>query len=156
MNKTLGIASWDEDVRLNEMAYFAVERAFDSQYGDSPADTPDAMAAQFVRVMDAYEQDRISGVPERFADFRARVLAALDDHGIEGKRVLIVSSGGPKGIVMRHTLGLDGAAMNRIILGTMNSSLSRFLNRSGTLLLSQYNAVPHLDQPERHHARTYI
>ncbi|MBZ0127926.1 MAG: histidine phosphatase family protein [Rhodobacteraceae bacterium] len=156
MNKALGIAAWDEDIRLNEMAYFAVERAFDAQYGDSPADTPDAMAAQFVRVMDAYEQDRISDVPERFADFRARVLAALDDHGVEGKRVLIVSSGGPKGIVMRHALGLDGAAMNRIILGTMNSSLSRFLNRSGTLLLSQYNAVPHLDQPERHHAQTYI
>lgn len=156
MNKALGIAAWDEDTRLNEMAYFAVERAYGAQYGESPADSPDAMADQFVRVMDAYEQDRIDDVPERFAEFSARVLAALDEHCAEGKRVLIVSSGGPKGIVMRQILGLNGAAMNRVILGTMNSSCSRFLNRSGTRLLSQYNAVPHLDQPDRHHAQTYI
>jgi len=53
-------------------------------------------------------------------------------------------------------LGLNSAAMIDVILGTFNSSYSRFRLVDDRLRLSLFNGLTHLDTPERLFARTYI
>ena len=145
-----------EDARLNEMAFFDTDRAYCAQTGTPPPEGAAALAAHFRAVMAAWERDEIDGAPESFTDFRARILTALADHGREGRRVLLVSSGGPLGIALRHVLGLDGAAMTEAILGTYNASYSRFAVGRAGLRLLQFNAVGHLEGSGHPQALTYL
>jgi len=145
-----------EDERLNEMAYFALERAYCQQTGDElPADETE-LPLHFARVMQAWEADEISDPPETFATFQSRVLGAVRDAVTKDQTSLIVSSGGPKGVLLRDVLGLNSAAMIDVILGTFNSSYSRFRLVDDRLRLSLFNGLTHLDTPERLFARTYI
>ncbi len=149
-----------EDPRLNEMPYFEIERAFVEQTGAAPVPgdggVDESAAAFFRRVLAAWEAGRIDGVPESYAQFRDRVTAAFGDHAAEGERVLLVSSGGPLGVAMAHVLGLELHAMTDVILHTHNASYSRFMVRGRRFRLLQFNAIPHLEHPDRWHAQTLL
>lgn len=145
-----------EDPRLNEMAYTRLETSYCAQFDDPlPGDDAD-LPKHFTRVMAAWQADKIDGPPERYAAFQNRVLGAVKDVARAGKKVMIISSGGPKGILMGQVLGLGEAAISDVILATHNSALSRFHMIEGGLKLAQYNAIPHLEDHSRAHARTYI
>jgi len=145
-----------EDPRLNEMSYHAMERAYEAQTGEALPDTPESAARYFVKVMQAWETDALKGAPEPYSAFKARVLAAVFDHAKEGQHVLLVSSGGPIGVAMRHVLGFGAEAMINVILRTYNASYSRFELFEGQPHLTQFNAIGHLEMPDRRHAVTYL
>ncbi len=147
----------DEDARLNEMSFFAMARAHAAATdGDIPQSDPKQMEAHFLQVLGAWERGEIPDAPETLASFRARVLAAISAYGRAGQHVLIISSGGPLGIIMGAILGLDLRGTAEIILNAYNSSISRFRLRHGALRLVQYNSVAHLEQPTRRHALTFL
>ena len=156
IQKTLKHAETLEDERLNEMSYFAMERAFEAQTGRALPENPEQAAAYFADVMAAWESGRLNGAPETYASFQARILGALADHAREGEHVLIVSSGGPVGVTMRHVLGLDLNAVVNVILRTHNASYSRFALFQGGYHLVQFNGVAHLEAAHRRHALTYL
>jgi len=154
-----------EDARLNEMAFFAMERRLNSHLNNgreystptNPKDTnPKDIEDHFTRVLMAWKNHEIPDVEESFDAFQARILAALSDYAEAGKRVMIVSSGGPVGVVINAVLGLELPAMAEIILSTHNSSVTRLRVLDQGLRLGQYNSVAHLDRPDRQHALTYL
>jgi broad specificity phosphatase PhoE len=145
-----------EDSRLNEMSYFVMEQAYREKTGAQLPGNALALERHFTAVMQAWERDEIATAPESYADFQSRILQAVKDISAEGQKVLIVSSGGPVGILMRHVLGLDLAATTELILGTYNASITRFMVRGDGLRLMQFNGVAHLETPERQHALTFL
>ena len=145
-----------EDARLNEMSFFALERAFEAYTGELLPLGQAAAARNFSRVMAAWEADEIPDVDEQYGDFRSRILAAVADHSREGEHLLVVSSGGPVGVTIREVLGLDLAAMTNVILRTYNASYSRFAILDGQRHLVQFNGVAHLETADRRHALTYL
>jgi len=145
-----------EDARLNEMAFFAMERQLNNGRDYRAPTNPKDIEDHFTRVLMAWKNHEIPDVAESFDAFQARILAALSDYSEAGKRVMIVSSGGPVGVVINAVLGLDLPAMAEIILSTHNSSVTRLRVLDQGLRLGQYNSVAHLDRPDRQHALTYL
>lgn len=113
-------------------------------------------AREFPKIMKAWEAKTFTTTHEPFEDFNARVTSAVESLMRDGRDVLIVSSGGPKAVVMRHVLGLATTKMAQVLLTIHNASFSRFLVREGALMLGEFNATPHLAGPDRAHLRTYI
>ncbi len=141
------------DPRLNEMDYFNLGRALEQRHG-VPMPDPDGFATHVPQVMEAWHRAEIQG-RESFAAFEARVTEVLQVAAQPGRRVLCVTSGGVIGMVIRHLLDLDPRHMSHILLPILNTSMHRFrVTPSGTIL-SGFNAIPHLDLSDRHHARTH-
>ena len=113
-------------------------------------------AREFPKIMHAWETAAFPTRHEPFADFNARVTEAVGSLAQDGRDVLVVSSGGPKAVMMRHILSLGTRKMAQVLLTIHNASFSRFLVRDGNLMLGEFNATPHLAGPERSHLRTYI
>lgn len=145
-----------QDERLNELAYFTLAECLADEHG---IPTP-AQQADFVNHLPTlfhyWSEDRLSGAPESFATFEARVSGALEDISSGDGPALVITSGGVIAVSIRKALGLDIAATARTALAIMNSSMHRLFPIGGTLTPTLFNAVPHLDKPDRHHARTHV
>ena len=59
-------------------------------------------------------------------------------------------------MVMRQVMGLSIEAMSHACLAIMNTSVHQLHPVAGRPILVQFNAVPHLDAPERRFARTHL
>lgn len=141
------------DPRLNELAYFDLSRALLDHRG-LPDPEPDDFAAHLQDVMEAWHRAEILG-PETFAAFEDRVTSVLAEAAEPGRRVLCVTSAGVIGMMIRHLLGLDPRRMAHILLPILNTSVHRIHVRPHGTILGSFNAVPHLDPPERADARTH-
>ena len=95
---------------------------------------------------------------ESWAQFGARIAAAVADaeRGLErDARVLVVTSGGVIGRFVADTLGADASAAVALNLQARNTGVTEIvLGRSATRLVS-FNAIPHLERPDRIQALTY-
>ena len=140
------------DARFDELDYFNLANALHDTHG-IPFPGPDEFAVHAPKVMEAWHRAEIMG-RESFQDFEDRVTQALLEAGEEGRRVLCVTSGGVIGMVVRHLLRLDPTRMAHVLLPIRNSSIHRVEIRNGQMLLQVFNATPHLDRPDRAHART--
>ncbi|MFT4717363.1 MAG: broad specificity phosphatase PhoE [Paracoccaceae bacterium] len=154
--KTLKHANYAEDPRLNEMSYFVMEQAYREQTGAKIPGNARDLERHFTNVMRAWETGEIEGCIESFTEFHDRILQVVGDVSAPGKKVLVVSSGGPVGVLLRHVLSLGLPAMTDIILGTHNASVTRFMVLEDGLRLMQFNGVAHLEQPDRQHALTFL
>ena len=154
--REMGYTPAAQDARLNELTYFDLAQALEAEHG-IPAPTD---ATQFARhlpeVIAYWAEDRLRGAPETFQQFQTRVSSLIEELCTGHGRVLVVTSGGVIGMVMRHVLALDNTGMARVMLQTMNSSVHRLSYVHDQLMLATFNATPHLDAPDRAHARTYV
>jgi len=116
--------------------------------------TDESFADHMPRVFAAWKNAEINGT-ETYQAFEDRVAALLKDAAAPGRRVLCVTSGGVIGMVLRHLLDLDLLKMSRVMLPIWNTSLHRLHVSDHGTILAGYNAIPHLDRPERADARTY-
>lgn len=102
-------------------------------------------------------EDAVGG-GETWAAFGARVLAAAAEScaGLAPQaNVLVVTSGGVIGRLVGETLGTGADASIELNLQTRNTGLTELVvGRSAWRLLS-FNAVLHLERPERAHAVTH-
>lgn len=145
-----------EDPRLNELQYFSMAKALEIQQGvPAPVDVKD-FVTHFPQLMRAWMEDKIEGAPERFAEFEARTAEVLDEIGRGEGPALVVTSSGFIAMTMRLHLQLDIRAMSNLSLAIMNSSLHRLFPVGGTWSPVLFNAVPHLERPERQHAQTHV
>lgn len=92
------------------------------------------------------------GMPS-YAAFVAGVVGALDhvrtQTPLEGD-VIIVSSGGPISTAVGHVLGTSPETTIELNLRIRNTSVTEFAFTPKRHMLVTYNALPHLDAPERH------
>lgn len=144
------------DPRLNELRYFDLARVMEDAHGiPAPKDTTE-FAAHLPQVMEHWVSENLPGVPETFSAFQGRITACLEELCTGHGRVLLVTSGGVIGATLHHILGLQTAGMSKVMLQVMNSSLHRLHYVHDMLMLGSFNATPHLDTPDRAHARTFV
>jgi broad specificity phosphatase PhoE len=146
----------ERDARLNEMAYFDLAHLVEAQHGLRIPDSREGFITHLPRLFGHWQADEIDGAPERFSDFEARVRSALEEIAAGEGRALVVTSGGLIGMAMRVIMRLDLDALAHVCLSIENSSLHRIQPLATGLALTQFNACPHLDTPERQFACSHL
>jgi broad specificity phosphatase PhoE len=99
------------------------------------------------------------GDRESWADFGARIeagMAAACAGLPRNARVLVVSSGGVIGRYTAAVLGANADAAIQLNLQIRNTSVTEILRPpSAPARLVSFNAIPHLERPDRHEAITH-
>lgn len=144
------------DERLNELDYFQLAKLLEAQQGVPYPTEQHEFVGHLPAVFNAWQSDEILDPPETFAAFEGRISAALSEIADGDGPALVVTSGGVIASTMRRALGLDVTSMARLALATMNASIHRLFPVGGHMTPVLFNAVPHLDLPDRHHARTHV
>ncbi len=157
---SMGLASMgltpEIDPRLNELSYFGMAQIAADTHGLPHPENREEFAAHMPRLFDLWQQDALPGAPETFTDFENRTRAALAEIAAGQGPAVVVTSGGLIGMVMRQVMGLSMQTMAHACLAIMNTSLHQMHPVGGTPILVQFNAVPHLDRPDRRYARTHL
>ncbi|WP_299367320.1 histidine phosphatase family protein [uncultured Tateyamaria sp.] len=144
------------DARLNELEYFTMARALEAEHGIAAPEDPSQFVHHFPKVLAHWQDNRLEGAPERFDAFETRIRDSLREIGEGEGPALVVTSGGLIAMAMRLHLGLDIRAMANVALAIMNTSMHRLHPIGGTWSPVMFNAVPHLETPDRHHAQTHV
>ena len=93
---------------------------------------------------------------ETWDQFRDRVMSAIGELTKSGQgRVIAAASGGSIAMALTTVLGLPPAQMVEFNLQARNTGVSRLIATKGRFHFNMFNAVPHLERPERRHAETY-
>jgi broad specificity phosphatase PhoE len=71
------------------------------------------------------------------------------------KRVLMVSSGGPISTIVAEVLKMPARGVADLNLRTRNTGISEFHFNARAIHCVSFNAVPHLDRPDRPDSITY-
>lgn len=146
---------------LNEFDFQAIADAY---IKTDPAAKPDKNAppAEFYRLlrksMLAWSNGALDEfeIPELWSEFQHRVMSVLEaavnsDH----KRVVLSTSGGAIAMMVSQVLGADAATMVNLNLQIRNTSITQiFANKHGTHL-HQFNAIPHLENPDKRSSISY-
>lgn len=103
----------------------------------------------------AWSRGELEGA-ETWAAFNRRVRAAVADLTAAGRgRVIAAASGGSIALVLMQAMGLDAARMIEFNLQARNSGITRLVYASSRTYVNMFNAIPHLERPDRIHAETY-
>jgi len=145
-----------QDERLNEVAYFDLSQKMHEQFGIPVPSDRDGFVEHLPLVFTAWQDGKIEGVSESFHHFQTRVDEVLHEIAAGEGRALVVTSGGLIGMAVRVAMGLELGSFARLCLTIMNSSVHRLHPVGSGLTLTQFNAIPHLEARDRHHAQTYI
>ncbi len=144
------------DERLNEITYFDLSNRMHEQFGLPMPTDRDGFIDHLPLVFTAWQDGRIEGAAESYHDFQSRVDDVLHEIAAGKGDALVVTSGGLIGMAMRVAMGLETGALARLVLAILNTSVHRMQIVGSGLALTQFNAVPHLERPDRRHAQTYI
>jgi broad specificity phosphatase PhoE len=148
------------DARLNELEYFTMAQALEAEHGIAMPTEPADFVHHLPVVLSHWQQDRIEGAPERFSAFETRISDVLREIAAGAGPALVVTSGGLIAMTMRVHLRLDVHAMAHMALAIYNASLHRLFPiggpDTGTWSPVMFNAIPHLEHPDRHHAQTHV
>ena len=149
------------DPRFNEYDAASVLAAH------APVDEPALRAAGDRRAYFAAVRDALRAWSEREAplsglesweDFgrRTREALAAACEGLEpAAHLLVVTSGGVIGRLVAETLGAGAEAAIQLNLQTRNTGVSELVRGRSSTRLVVFNAVPHLERPDRAHAITH-
>lgn len=98
----------------------------------------------------------LAGARESWKQFSDRVENARQfATDTEARRVLMISSGGPIGELVKASLGAPDAQMMALNLQVKNTSWTRFFFNTSTFLLHEFNATPHFSTPDRAKVLTF-
>ncbi|UWP88659.1 histidine phosphatase family protein [Aliiroseovarius crassostreae] len=151
-----GAAEVRSDSRLNEVRYFDLSERMHAQYGLAHPKSHEDFVDHLPLTFSAWQEGKIDGAPESFHDFQTRVQEVIHDIAQAHENPIIFTSGGFIGMATRVVMGLDIGPFTRAILPIMNSSVHRMRMLPAGLTLTQFNGVPHLEHPDRHHAQTHF
>ena len=144
------------DARLNELEYFTLASALEAEHGVPIPVGQANFSTHLPQVFKAWEEGIIEGAPETFQSFEARVRDILTEITIGKGAALVVTSGGLIAMMMRQHLGLSIGSMANVALAIMNTSIHRLHPIGGAWSPVMFNAIPHLEIPQRHYAQTYV
>jgi broad specificity phosphatase PhoE len=119
----------------------------------APAPPADQLARAFVQIVERWARGELAAPElEDFPRFVQRVERGLDRIIAEqgrGRRIALVTSGGPVAVALRRALALDDATTLKVAWVVANSSFSEFRYRGREFTLTGFNATPHLDSADR-------
>ncbi|MGH1464575.1 MAG: histidine phosphatase family protein [Cognatishimia sp.] len=157
--ESMGVATYGEvqlDARLNEFPYFAMANAMQRQFDHPIPTSREGFAESIPKVLAAWEAGELEGVGESHQDFSQRVQSVIDDIASGQGPALVVTSGGLISTVLRHSLDLNVQGWAGMCLAIMNTSVHRWHRVLDRPLLTQFNAIPHLETSERQYAQTHL
>ncbi|KXU83763.1 phosphoglycerate mutase [Paraburkholderia monticola] len=145
---------------LDEYDFHALFRALDAEHrnlAESVTSDPREFFKALRQVLQLWAEGELDErVPETWGAFQQRVAAvrvAIQQSGAQ--HVLAVTSGGVIGALTQQALQAPAATAIALNMQIRNSSVTRcFFNRE-TFQLSSFNAVSHLEDPQRHAFQTY-
>jgi broad specificity phosphatase PhoE len=149
-----------QDANLNEYDFRALFAAL-AKSSPLAGLRADGSMKQFYKglkqVLQLWAEDKLPGpVPETWAQFQARVeRARLAIQRTGGKRVLVVTSGGPIAVFAQQVLQAPAAAAIALNMQIRNSSVSQYVFNDSAMSLVTFNTLPHLEQAERRELVTY-
>ena len=144
------------DARLNELEYFTMARLLEEQHGIPYPHEQGAFTEHLPIVFTYWREGKLEGAPETWEQFHTRVEDALNEIATGSGPALVVTSGGLISMTMAQAMHLDIPAMARLALAIMHTSMHRLFPIGGHLSPVLFNAVPHLDRPDRRTAQTHI
>lgn len=148
------------DARLDEYAHQALQEAYAGRVQEAPGEEPDDPRRRFYgrleRALHAWAAGDLDPVVgEAWNEFSSRVGAAVATACVgRGRRVLVISSGGPMAVTLGKVLELFSARAIELNMQIRNSAFSHFYFDDQRMKLASFNNIPHLDRPERWHAIT--
>jgi broad specificity phosphatase PhoE len=149
-----------QDAGLNEYDFHALFSAL-GESGLAPGLLAESPMKHFYKglkqVLLLWSEHKLPGrVPESWGRFQARVeRARLAIQRMGGKRVLVVSSGGPIAVFAQQVLQAPAAAAIALNMQIRNSSVSQYVLNDRAMSLVTFNTLPHLEQAERRELVTY-
>jgi len=153
---SMGLPAPKQDPRLNEIEYFTLATLLEEQHGIAIPVEREGFIQHLPQVFTAWQHGKLEGPPETFQEFEARALDVIHEIGQGAGPAIVVTSGAFISMVMRQAMGLDIPAMSRLALAIMNTSMHRLFPIGDQLSPVLFNAVPHLDAPERQYAQTHL
>ena len=144
------------DPRLNELEYFTLAALLEQQHGIEFPTEQGAFTQHMPTVFTHWQEGRIEDAPETWDSFHTRIEDALFEIAAGSGPALVVTSGGLISMVMAQAMGLGIPAMARIALAIVHTSMHRLFPIGGHWSPVLFNAVPHLDRPDRRLAQTHI
>jgi len=146
---------YETDARLNELDYFGLAESLRSRRGvEIPYDIQ-SFALHVPQVLQLWQSGEMDPGLETYAQFCDRITSVLSDVAQSRQRVLLVTSTGVISTLTALALGLDTLKKSKVFLRVMNTSVHKFDWTDGEFQLAQFGAVPHLEHPDRHSAKTY-
>lgn len=153
---SMGFSEAEQDARLNELNYFDLAHLLEAQKGIPIPQEREGFVEHLPMVFGAWERGEIDGAPESWSDFRTRVNEVLTEISQGSGPALVVTSGGTISMAMAEAMQLENGAMARMALAIMNTSVHRLFPIGGHWAPVLFNAVPHLETPDRHYAQTHV
>ena len=144
------------DARLNELEYFNLARLLQEQHGVPVPVEQHEFTRHLPKVFEYWRDDRIANPPESYASFETRITEVIAEIGAGDGPALVVTSGGLISKVMATAMGVEIPAQARLALAIMHTSLHRLFPIGGHWSPVLFNAVPHLETPDRRAAQTHI
>ena len=145
-----------QDPRLNEIEYFTMATLLEEQHGLTVPQDREGFAGHLPKLFAAWREGRIENPPESWSEFEDRVRDVLKEIASDPGSALVVTSGGWISMAMAQAMALDTQSMARIALAIMNTSMHRLHTIGDHLCPVLFNAVPHLEAPDRHYAQTHL
>lgn len=148
-----------QDADLNEYDFHALFSAL-GENGLAPG-LADGSMKHFYKglrqVLQLWSDDKLPGrVPETWGQFQARLeRARLAIQRAGGRRVLVVTSGGPIAVFTQQILEASSAAAIALNMQIRNSSVSQYVFNDSAMSLLTFNTLPHLEEGERRELVTY-
>ncbi len=149
-------AAPETDARLNEVEYFDLSDRMHKQYGIPLPTCREEFIDHLPLVFTAWQDGKIEGASETFHEFQSRIDEVLTEIAAGEGRALIVTSGGLIAMAIRVAMGLELGAFARLALTIMNTSVHQLHPVGAGLTLTGFNGVPHLADPDRRFAQTYL
>lgn len=143
------------DARLNELDYFGLAESLRASHGvEIPRDIQ-SFALHVPQILDVWRDGNMDTGLETYDAFCSRIMGALHNAAGQDGRIVLVSSTGVIATLAAIALGLDMVKKTKLFLRVMNTSVHKFELLGDDLHLTQFGAIPHLEHPDRAHARTY-
>lgn len=143
------------DARLNELDYFGLAESLRASDGVAIPGDIQSFALHVPQLLDVWRNGNVDGGLETYDEFCSRIMGALHNAAGQDGRIVLVTSTGVIATLAAIALGLDMVKKTKLFLKVMNTSVHKFELVGGDLHLTQFGAIPHLEQPNRTHARTY-
>lgn len=154
-------ANFTEHPGLNEYDFFALFNALGEEHAtlkQLASGNKREFHKGLKEVLLLWSNGRLTGtLPEKWETFVERVKHAL--HFIQqcgARRVPVVSSGGPIGMMTTRVLAAPSNMAIELNFQIRNASLSHFFFNEQSVKLASFNNIAHLDQIDRQHSITYV
>lgn len=113
----------------------------------------------FRSAYEAWVDDRLTGDHESWADFGARIQAAVEHACADTQRednILVVTSGGVMGSMVSRLLKAAPRSAIELNFQVRNTSFCEIIVGSRQMRLLSFNSIPHLDRSGRRQAITFV